>query len=160
AWRSDFTHVMKDGGRSATAGRGVSLAQRVGGAAQVAFALPLLIGASPLLRRAINVGRVDLGFAPAHLITPSFPTPRRRHPSDRAVADYYARLVDGVRAVPGVTSAGLVNRIPLAGMQTNPVSFPPTAAAKDTLTNVDSRTVTPDYFATLGIRLLEGRTFT
>ena len=53
-----------------------------------------------------------------------------------------------------------MNRIPLAGMQTNPVSFPAAAAARDTLTNVDSRTVTPDYFATLGIRLLEGRTFT
>jgi predicted permease len=45
-------------------------------------------------------------------------------------------------------------------MQTNPVSFPPAAAAGDALTNVDTRTMTPAYFATLGIRLLEGRTFT
>jgi len=160
AWRSDFTRIMKDGGRSATAGPGLSLAQRLGSAAQVAFALPLLIGASLLLRSAINVGRVNLGFAPEHVVTLSFQASRSRHPSDREVAAYYAQVFEAVRAVPGVTNAGLVNRIPLAGMQTNPVSFPATAAARDTLVNVDSRTVTPDYFATLGIRLLEGRTFT
>jgi predicted permease len=160
AWRSDFTRIMKEGGRSATAGRGLSLAQRLGSAAQVALALPLLIGASLLLRSAINVSRVHLGFTPEHVITLSFQVSRSRHPSDREVADYYARLLDDVRAVPGVTSAGLVNRIPLAGMQTNPVNFPAAAAARDTLANVDSRTVTPDYFATLGIHLLEGRTFT
>jgi putative ABC transport system permease protein len=160
AWRSDFSNIMKDGGRSATAGRGMSAARRVGVAAQIAFALPLLIGASLLLRSAINVSRVKLGFTPERVITLAFEVSRTRHPSDREVADYYERLIDAVRAVPGVTSAGLVNRIPLAGMQTNPVSFPPAAAAGDTLTNVDTRTVTPDYFTTLGIRLLAGRTFT
>lgn len=160
AWRSDFTTIMKDGGRSATAGRGLSVARRLGLAAQVAFALPLLIGASLLLRSAINVSRVDVGFRPEGVIKLSLEVSRTRHPSDREVGDHYARLVDAVRAVPGVTSAGLVNRIPLAGMQTNPVSFPSAAAAGDKLTNVDTRTVTPDYFATLGIRLLAGRTFT
>ena len=160
AGRSDVTTIMKDGGRSATAGRGLTAARRLGLAAQVAFALPLLIGASLLLRSAINVSRVDVGFRPEGVIKLSFEVSRTRHRSDGEVADYYARLVDAVRAVPGVTGAGLVNRIPLAGMQTNPVSFPPAAAAGDKLTNVDTRTVTPDYFATLGIRLLAGRTFT
>lgn len=160
AWRSDFTTIVKDGGRSSTGGRGLSAVRRFGLAAQVAFALPLLIGASLLLRSAINVSRVDVGFNAERVIKLSFEVSRTRHPTDRVVADYYARLLDAVRAVPGVTSAGLVNRIPLAGMQTNPVVFPPAAAAGEKLTNVDTRTVTPDYFATLGIRLLAGRTFT
>jgi len=53
-----------------------------------------------------------------------------------------------------------VNRIPLSGGQTNPVHFENATSTTDELTNVDTRTVTPEYFATLGIRLIAGRGFT
>ena len=160
AWASDFTTIMKDGGRSSTSGRTSSGARRVGVAAQTGFALPLLVGAGLLLRSAINVASVDPGFSPEGVATLSFEVSRDKHPSDQEVADYYARLVDAVRAVPGITSAGLVNRIPLVGGQTNAVHFETAAGRTDELTNVDSRTVTPDYFATMGIRLVAGRGFT
>jgi putative ABC transport system permease protein len=159
---SDFTTIAKDGGRSATAGRGRVSARNLGVAAQIALALPLLVGASLLIRSAINVAQVDLGFRSDRILTLSFEVSRTRHPTDRAVADYYARLLDAVRAVPGVRNAGLVNRIPLLGGQTNGVHFE-TATTKLTdrgLTNVDSRSATPDYFSVLGIRLAAGRAFT
>jgi predicted permease len=85
---------------------------------------------------------------------------RSKHASDREVADYYARLTEAVRAVPGVASAGLVNRIPLSGDQTNSVQFGSATDAAAQPTNVNTRTVTPGYFATLGIRLIAGREFT
>jgi putative ABC transport system permease protein len=160
AWASDFTTITKDGGRSSTAGRARSAARRAGVAVQIAFALPLLVGASLLLRSAINVTRVDLGFRPERVATLAFEVSRSKHPSDREVADYYARLVEAVRAVPGVTNASLVNRIPLVGGQTNPLRFETTTRTADELTNVETRTVTPEYFATLGIRLIAGRGFT
>jgi putative ABC transport system permease protein len=162
AWRSDFSTITKDGARSATAGRGRTTARNVGVAAQIAFALPLLVGATLLIRSAINVGRVDLGFRRDGIVTMAFEVSRTRHPSNREVADYYARLIDGVRSLPGVSSAGLVNRIPLVGGQTNGVHFETKTTAIDArgLTDVDSRSVTPDYFVTLGIRLTAGRTFT
>jgi putative ABC transport system permease protein len=160
AWASDFTTVMKDGGRSSTSGRGRSVARRAGVAVQTAFALPLLVGASLLVQSAINVTRVDLGFRPERVTTFKFEVSRSRHPSDRHVADYYARLVEGVRAAPGVANASLVNRIPLSGGQTNPVHFGTATGTTDELTNVDTRTVTPEYFATLGIRRIAGRGFT
>jgi putative ABC transport system permease protein len=161
AWRSDFTTIMKDGGRSSTSGRRRSRARRVGVAAQIAFALPLLVGASLLLRSAINVARVDPGFRPEGVATLAFEVSRSKHRSDPEVADYYARLLGAVRAVPGVAKAGLVNRIPLVGGQTNPLRFETTrGTTKEGLTNVETRTVTPDYFATIGIRLIAGRGFT
>jgi predicted permease len=160
AWASDFTTITKDGGRSSTAGRGRAMARRVGVAAQIAFALPLLVGGSVLIRSAINVTHVDAGFRPERVTTLSFEVSRNRHPSDREVADYYARLIDAVRAVPGVANASLVNRIPLSGGQTNPVHFDNATGATEELSNIDSRTVTPDYFATLGIKLIAGRGFT
>lgn len=160
AWRSDFTSITKDGGRSSTTGRRRSTARRIGVAVQIAFALPLLVGAGLLLRSAINLSRVDLGFRSERVATLSFEVSRAKHVSDREVADYYGRLVDAVRAVPGVTNAALTNRIPLLGGQTNSIHFATAAATTDELTDVDSRTVTPEYFATLGIKVVSGRTFT
>ena len=162
AWQSDFSTMTKDGGRSTTAGRTRTTARNLGVAAQIAFTLPLLVGAALLIRSAVNVARVDLGFQRDGIVTLAFEVSRTRHPSDREVADYYARLIDGVRSLPGVTSAGLVNRIPLVGGQTNGVHFETSTSAINArgLTNVESRSVTPDYFATLAIRLIAGRGFT
>src|SRR5690242_684311 len=160
AWRSDFTTITKDGGRSSTAGRGLTTARRVGVAAQIAFAIPLLVGASVLTRSALNLMQVDAGFSVARVTTLKFEVSRVNHPSDREVADYYGRLVDAVRTVPGVASVGLVNRIPLSGGQTNPVHVEHATATADELTNVDTRTVTPEYFKTMGIALVAGRGFT
>jgi putative ABC transport system permease protein len=160
AWRSDFTTMTKDGGRSSTSGRGKSMARRLGVAAQIAFAIPLLVGASMLIRSAINLMGVDTGFESARVTTLKFEVLRTRHSSDREVADYYSRLVDAVQAVPGVASVGLVNRIPLSGGQTNPIHVEHATATPDELTNVDTRTVSPGYFETMGIALVAGRGFT
>lgn len=160
AWGSDFTTITKDGGRSSTAGRGRALARRIGVAAQIAFALPLLVGGSVLIRSAINVTDVDVGFKPERVATLSFEVSRAKHPTDKEVADYYGHLIDAARAVPGVAIASLVNRIPLSGGQTNAIHFFDATGTKEELTNVDTRTVSPDYFATLGIDLIAGRGFT
>jgi len=159
AWRSDFTTVTKDGSRSSTAGRGRTVARRIGVAVQIAFALPLLVGASLLIQSAIEVGRVNLGFNPDHVATLAFEV-RGKYQSEPALADYYARLVEAVRALPGVTSAAIVNRIPLVGAQTNTIRLEKRAGDATTESYIDSRTVTPEYFATLGIPIIAGRTFT
>jgi predicted permease len=159
AWTSDFTTVTKDGGRTSTTGRRRAIGRRAGVAVQIAFALPLLAGASLLLRSAMKVARVDPGFTSERVTTLSFRVSRANHPSDQRVADYYTRVIAAVSAVPGVISTGLTNRIPLVGQQTNPVTFEHAGGREDELTNVDTRTVSPDYFATLGIRLIAGRVF-
>ncbi len=159
ASRSDVMTLARDGGRSSTAGRGRPTAQRAGVAAQIALALPLLVGSALLIRSAINVAGVNLGFRPQQVTTLSFEVSRSTHRSNQEVADYYSRLIEAVRAVPGVDNAGLVNRIPLGGGQTNPVHFETAAGRPEELTNVDTRTVTPGYFTTLGIKLIAGREF-
>lgn len=156
---SDFATMSRDGGRTATAGRARANARTITVAAQIALALPLLVGASVMLRSAMRVARVDPGFAPEQVITFPFEVLRSKHPTDAQVADYYARLVEAVAAIPGVVNVGLVNRIPLAGGQTNPLRFTGATVPSDELVNVDTRTVTPDYFAAMGIPVLDGRGF-
>ena len=160
AWRSDFTSTTKDNNRSSTMGRRRSTTRRIGVAVQIAFAVPLLVGASLLIRSAMAVGRVNLGFVPQRVATVALDVSRTRHASDADVSEYYARLTEAVRAVPGVATAAIVNRIPLAGAQTNPVTFENVNGARRELGDIDSRTITPEYFATLGIPLIAGRTFT
>jgi putative ABC transport system permease protein len=160
AWRSDFTTVTNDRNRSSTSGRGRAVARRVGVAAQIAFALPLLVGASLLIQSAIEVSRVKLGFNPDRVATLSFEVSRTKHESDQAAADYYGQLVAAVRGVPGVVNAAIVNRIPLVGAQTNAVRLENAPGTSEREVLIDSRTVTPEYFATLGIPLIAGRTFT
>lgn len=160
AWTADFTKITKDGGRTSTSGRRRATMRRAGVAAQMAFALPLLVGASLLLRSAMNVAGVDPGFNAERVTTLAFEVVRSAHRTDEEVADYYTRMINAVKAVPGVVNAGITNRIPLVGGQTNPVTFEHATARADELTNVDTRTVSPEYFATLGIKLIAGRVFT
>jgi putative ABC transport system permease protein len=160
AWKTDFIAATKDGGRGSTSGRRRAMSQRAGVAAQIALALPLLVGALLLIRSAINVMHVDPGFATERLTTLKFEASRVRHPTDPDVAAYYTQLLERVRALPGVQAASLVNRIPLSGMQTNPVYFQNPTTKVLEQSNVDSRTVGTGYFATLGIALIAGRDFT
>lgn len=157
AWRSDFTTITKDGGRSATIGAKGARTRRVGVAAQIAFAVPLLVGAALLMRSAMQLNRVDLGFDADRVWTVAFELSATRYPTEQSGASYYTRLIESVRGVPGVTSAAIVNRIPLAGNQTNVITAE--HAPEGTELWIDSRTVTSEYFNTLGIPLLAGRAF-
>jgi predicted permease len=83
---------------------------------------------------------------------------RARHPQDRDVSAYCDRLIERIRDIPGVTGAGMVNRLPLSGIeQTGPVEFEgePGAGIIDT----DWRSATPGYFSAIGISLVRGRFF-
>lgn len=157
AWRSNFTTITKDGGRSATIGVKGARTRRVGVAAQIAFAVPLLVGAALLMRSAMQLNRVDLGFDADRVWTVAFELSATRYPTEQSGASYYTRLIESVRGVPGVTSAAIVNRIPLAGNQTNVITAE--HAPEGTELWIDSRTVTSEYFNTLGIPLLAGRAF-
>ena len=160
AWRADFTTMTKDGGRTSTAGQRRGDARRLGVAAQIAFAVPLLVGASLLIRSSVEVARVDLGFRPEYVATFHLAVPRTKYPSDAQVAAFYDRLLETVRNVPGVAQAGLVNRLPLAGNQTVSVHVERSPGTIVDISSIDSRPVTPSYFASLGIAMRGGRSFT
>jgi putative ABC transport system permease protein len=125
--------------------------------AEIACTVVLLVGAGLLMRGFASVRSTNPGFDPRRVLGLHLAVDRATHGSqDRDVARYLARLIDRVRAVPGVQSVGIVNRLPLGGQtQTLGVNF----EARSTSLNVDSRSVSSDYFRTLAIPLLSGRTF-
>lgn len=160
AWRADSITVMREESRSTAGGGRQSRTRGILVIAQVALVLPLLVGAGLLMRSFSALVQVDPGFRPDNVISLHLAIPRSKYPKDDDVARFCARLLERITAVPGVVSAGMVNRLPLGGVgQVNALEFEGQTSDKAPVT-VDSRTVTPDYFRTMGIPLIEGRVFT
>ena len=123
--------------------------------AEVALSFVLLIGAGLMLKSFMRVLQVNPGFASDHLlvfnIAPSAALDESRQTS------FYRSAIEGIAALPGVTSVGAVNRLPLAGGNSSRSFMVP---GSDKSYDADLRVATPDYFRAMKIPTLRGRTFT
>jgi predicted permease len=127
---------------------------------EIALALVLLTGAGLLLRSFSRLHSSNPGFRTDGALTVQIAIARTKHNSDAKVAALCSRILERVRAIPGVDSAGMVNRLPLAGgVQTGPLHFEGGRPGTD-IGSADWRTATPGYFQAIGIPLLAGRFFT
>lgn len=130
---------------------GLSLSRRGGQfliAAEVALAVVVVAGAGLMLRSFARLSAVDLGFNPDGLITMEV-LPLERDPA--AHKAYYTGLMQRVRSIPGVRSAGLVDSFVLGGS-----SYTGFRGSGERVF-VRQAGVLPGYFETIGARLLEGR---
>ena len=130
--------------------------------AQVALAVMLVIGAGLLLRTVYNLTTVDAGFDRSRLVTFSMTLPIRNFPQPAARAQAYQRLLETLRAVPGVQAAtamsGLPPNRPLNANDTDIDNY--TAPPEGPFENVDYyQYVMTDYFETMGIPIVQGRSF-
>ena len=160
AWRSDLTTATRQGGRSSTGGRERSRFRALLVVAQIALAVPLVFGATLLVRSFAALTRVDPGFRTENVLALHLAIPRSKYETDPQVAAVCERMLDSVRSIPGVRSAGMVNRLPLGGVaQLGFIELEGTGAETVQLPSADWRSVTPGYFDALGIPLIEGRSF-
>lgn len=132
----------------------------VGG--QVALALVLLAGSGLLLRSFLAMTRVDPGFRAANVVTASLPIRTNRYPDAVSTYAFADRLLESVIAVPQVESAALTSGLSLrGGGWGKQVTLADRAlpSGMDQVPAVGYRLVSPDYFRTLGVRRISGRTF-
>ncbi len=158
--RSDLASLLRADSLSGTSGGGPLRLRDALIVIQVATSFVLLIGAGLLLRSLWNLERVPAGFAHAEVLTLGVPHNWTKLADDATRLAYAERLLARVRDVPGVEAAALVDNYPLNAalpwnrrvaigtVAPNPVSAGPSA---------DFRTVSPNYFDTLGIPLVAGR---
>jgi putative ABC transport system permease protein len=154
--------VLRDGGRGATSGRERHRARSVLIVTQVAMALLLLVGSGLMVRSFLALRSVDTGFDTTSLATFQLSPPASRYAPGEPTAQFYDRLLDGIRAIPGVTAAGAVTQLPLAATSGTLLvvefpDFPPGPGDFPPAFHV--RRVTPGYFEALGIPVVEGRAF-
>lgn len=164
AWhasRVDPAEVLKEGGHSGT-NVGRRRLRRALVVAEFALALPLLTGAGLTIHSFWNLTHVDLGVHTDHLLVFYLEPPSLlKNPAQ--IDPYYHRILASINAVPGVSNAAAMTYLPLGGVH---YEMPFTIAGRPAYANpslrpsADLQEVTPDYFRTFGIRIVEGRAFT
>src|SRR5262249_34837748 len=112
-----------------------------------------------LLRSFVAVLRVNPGFSPQGVLTMHLQVTQAKYPTHPQLADYYRQLVAQVKTIPGVSEAGVVDTLPFGG---NSVKGGKQSADKPNEGQLAASfsSVTPGYFAALGIPLVRGRGFT
>jgi putative ABC transport system permease protein len=131
-------------------------------AAQMALAMVLLVGAGLLIRSFAEVARVDPGFRVENVLTMNVPLPRSEYADGVRMWAFLDRVLERVRALPGVRSAAGTTALSLAGGYWGKlVSFGDRAPATslDQVPHVGYRVVTRDYFQTMGVAVRAGRVF-
>jgi putative ABC transport system permease protein len=146
---------LKEGGRSNTSGRGQLLARNLFVGAQVAVAFVLLVGGGLLVRSFQRVMSVEMGFESEGLIAAYLPLPMERNPDAATLTSYVDRILDEVRATPGIRGAAVTTGLPLRGWGDG---MPFRLADKpNEEVGTGFKIVSPEYFQALRLPLKAGR---
>jgi predicted permease len=154
AGRTGFS-ALRDGYRAGGGARQRVRATLV--VVEVAMSVVLLITSALLIRAVWRVQAIDPGFVSDNVLTLRTALPRPKYDSPLRRSEYYDRVLAGVRALPGVQSAGMTSGLPMLvqGLVTG-VEIPGRQPDRRD-SPVSHRWITPGYFTTMGIRLVRGR---
>jgi putative ABC transport system permease protein len=120
----------------------------------------LLVCAGLLVRSFVQVRSVDPGFSPARVLTMTISLPDSKYSKPEQKLLFYHELLPRVGAVPDVRSVALVSHLPLAAARLSAdLTVEGRPSTSDQSSTVQMNAITPDYFKTMGIRMLNGRTF-
>ena len=130
-------------------------------AGQVAIATVLLVGASLMARSFVAMVSAERGYAIVNILSARLPLPATLYPAPRK-AEILGNIVDRLERLPGVIHAGFTTALPLTGTDSMLAFTMPARSGGGTPVSVHARfrTISPDYFAAMGMRLVEGRSFT
>jgi putative ABC transport system permease protein len=157
--RPDISRVLAAGTRRAT-GAGRRL-RNVLVVAEMAMSVALVAVSALLIQSLLAVQNVPLGFDRSNVFTLQFRLPQAKYSKPEDIALFFRTAIERVRAIPGVESAALVRAVPFSGNGGN-IGYAVEGSTADPkqLPQALVHFVTPDYFKTMRIPLLEGRDFT
>ena len=127
--------------------------------AEVALALVLVTGAGLMLRTMSNLAAIETGFTREQIVTAQFNLPQRYDQPKRVL--FLDQALERVRAIPGVTKAAFGYSIPVAGSNWNSIFVieGQPVPERSKLPSSAWIPVSPEFFDTMGIRLIKGRLF-
>ncbi len=158
ASRADLNLTIKEN-TTAPAGKGRFSMRSILAVTEVALALVLLTGAALMAQSIIRQLRVDAGFRTDHLLTAKLHLNLTNYEKEDAQRIFIQKLLDALRAQPGVGQVGISNTGVMEG--TSLMSCEPTVSGlSDKFETIQVRSITPGFLETMGIRLRSGRFFT
>ncbi|HSS19135.1 MAG TPA: ABC transporter permease [Pyrinomonadaceae bacterium] len=157
--RTDVQESLKESGRGASAGRHNRLRSLLI-VSEVALSVVLLVGAGLLFRSFMQLQAVNTGFTSQQVLTVRLSPAGSNYRRDADYIKFYEGVRQRVSTVPGVDSVGLINTLPLdkgpqAGFQIE--GRPPLTT--DKWPGGNYRTVSSDYFRTMNVPIVQGRSF-
>jgi predicted permease len=158
--RARLSENLREGGRGGTAGRGGQRLRRGIVAAQLALVVVLLTSAGLLLRTWVTLQQVQLGFSPKNELTLTLQLPGTKYPQPADVVSFYERLLDRVRALAGVESAGTIETMLLSATPNSTGITVEGRASRANDKEVTFDGISPGFLNTVGARLVGGRNFT
>ncbi|MGC2829432.1 MAG: ABC transporter permease [Candidatus Acidiferrum sp.] len=159
---SGISESLKDTAGSTTAAAGAQFFRRALVAGELAMALVLLIGCGLMLRAFWKLQEVHTGLNADDVITMQVSLPSGTYTDNAKITDLWTRFEGRLEQIPGVKSAALAYGLPpLRAPNMNDTAIEGFVMTKDgPIQNVDFyQVVSKDYFATMGIRLMDGRLF-
>jgi len=161
AWQAMHTQVsggLKENAHSVMQGRG-NFSGRMLVTFQIALSMLLLVGAGLFIRTVTNLNQAHLGFRPDSLVLFEIQAPNTRYPGSKEIV-LYRQIEQHLASTPGVNSVSLSKNPLIAGNVSNddfvPDGLPPKLNGK---AYVDDNVVGQDFFSTMGIPILAGRSF-
>ncbi|HKP10884.1 MAG TPA: ABC transporter permease, partial [Blastocatellia bacterium] len=160
--RANVNETLKESGKSSA---GNARGHRLRGAlvvVQIAIAFVLLVSAGLLIKSFAQLQRVEVGFNQQRLLTMQITLPPAQYAKPSDILGFYREATQRLSSLPGVMSASGISHVPLAGggpqfifsVEGRPLPTPSEAPI------ASYRIVAADYFGTMNIPLIKGRTFT
>jgi predicted permease len=151
--------ALKDG--APVSGQNASRVRRALVVAEIGVTVVLLVGAGLLARSFAGLQRVDPGFDVQNLLVLRIAPDVTRY-QGRLVTDYYGRVLDSIRELPGVASVAAVTVLPMSRIGSDfyrPFWLEGARPEGNAVAQANVRMATPGYFTTLGLPLVSGREF-
>ncbi len=165
SWHMTHTRwfqALQEGGRSDTASPARQRLRSSLVVVEIAIAMLLLFGAGLLVRSLQQLEKVQTGFDPHGLMTGAITLPTSIYKSDEQQVNFFNALEDQLKNVPGAQRVAIVDALPFSNnggsssFSIKGQTVPPNQPGP----HGNIRSISPDYFATLGIPLVRGRVFT
>jgi putative ABC transport system permease protein len=159
--RVSLSETLKEGSASVTSTRGSLRLQRSLVIGQIALALVLLVGTSLMLQTLDEMEGVDLGFEPEKALTMTLSLRQDRYTERESVIEFHRALKRQAGSVPGVVGVATANHLPLNHEYSSASFTVPgyEVSSESELPSALELWVSPDYFETMGIALIQGRPF-
>jgi len=162
--RQNFAETIREGGAKISGERGGRSVRNVLVVAEIALSMIVLAGAALMAQSYRRLENIDVGFRPEHVLSFQVALPDTKYAGASQIASFFDRTVRAIEALPGAESAGVTSGRPLGDRTGDLLSRDfmiegRTAQDARGAENAVFRIVSPGYFDSMGVRLIQGRTF-
>jgi predicted permease len=157
--RIDLNDTLKEGGRGTSGAQGYSRSLLV--VTEIALSLILLVGAGLMIQSFLRLQRVNIGLDPKNVLRASVSLPQTKYREADQQATFFKKLQAQIQSLPGVEVSSATTMVPLSGggwgRSLTVEGYPILPVGQAPM--IQHTVVAPNYFRTMGIRILLGRDF-